>query len=74
MIKRNALTLVELDEPLTLRCSELMESYRDHPMDLADASLVALAEARELRTIFTLDGHFRSYRLGSGRHLALVPA
>lgn len=74
MIKRSALNLVGLDEPLALRCAELMERYRDHPMDLADASLVALAEARELRTIFTLDGHFRSYRLSSGRHLAVVPA
>jgi predicted nucleic acid-binding protein len=26
----------------------------DHPMDLADATLVALAEAGELRRIFTL--------------------
>jgi predicted nucleic acid-binding protein len=74
MIKRLALTLGELDDRLTLRCSELMKRSRAHPMDLADASLVVLAEARELRTIFTLDGHFRSYRLSSGRHLAVVPA
>jgi len=51
----------------------LMERYRDHPMDLADASLVAVAEARDLRTVFTLDEHFRSYRLSNRRHLAVVP-
>ena len=74
MIRRSALTVVELDESLALRCADLMERYRDHPMDLADASLVAVAEARGSQTIFTLDRHFRSYRLSSGRHLAVVPA
>jgi predicted nucleic acid-binding protein len=74
MITRNALRIAELEQPLALRCAELMEQYRDHPMDLADASLVAIAEARNLRTIFTLDDHFRSYRLSNRRHLAVVPA
>ncbi len=74
MIKRGVLRIVELDESLALRCAALMERNRDHPMDLADASLVALAEARDLRVIFTLDGHFRSYRLGNRRHLSVVPS
>lgn len=74
MMKRDALTLAELDSTLSLRCAELMERYRDHPMDLADASLVAVAEARDLRTVFTLDEHFRSYRLSNRRHLAVVPS
>jgi predicted nucleic acid-binding protein len=73
MIRRDALTFAELDQALSLRCGELMERYRDHPMDLADASLVAVAEARDLRTVFTLDDHFRSYRLSNRRHLAVVP-
>jgi hypothetical protein len=42
-------------------------------MDLADASLVALAEERDDRLIFTLDAHFRSYRLRGRRHLRVVP-
>lgn len=74
MIKRNALMIAELDGTLALRCAELMERYSDHPMDLADASLVAIAEAQDLRTIFTLDAHFRSYRLRGRRHLTVVPA
>jgi uncharacterized protein len=53
--------------------AELMDRYRDHPMDLADATLVALAEARDLRTIFTLDEHFRGYRLSTRRYLQVVP-
>ena len=46
------------------RMRTLMEKYEDRPMDLADASLVALAEKRGLRDIFTLDhGDFQIYRL-----------
>jgi len=73
LIQRNALTIAELDPKLMLRSAELMERYRDHPMDLADATLVAVAEALDQRTIFTLDEHFRTYRLRSRRYLKIVP-
>lgn len=73
MFRRGALTLAELDLDAVLRCAELMDRYRDHPMDLADATLVALAETRDLRTIFTLDAHFRAYRLANRRYLHVVP-
>jgi predicted nucleic acid-binding protein len=43
-------------------CPQLMEKHFDHPMDLADASLIAVAEARDLRTIFSLNEHFRTYQ------------
>jgi uncharacterized protein len=33
----------------------LMRKYRDLPMDLADATLVRVAERERLRQIFTLD-------------------
>ena len=42
---------------------EMMEKYRDTPMDLADASLVACAESQGLHCILTLDGDFRIYRI-----------
>ncbi len=37
------------------RSFELMEKYADHPMDLADASLVVAAEQLGMRKIFTID-------------------
>jgi len=74
MIRRSALILADLDLQLALRSAELMDRYRDHPMDLADATLVALAETRDLRTIFTLDEHFRTYRLANRRYLHVVPS
>jgi len=47
---------------------ELMDRYSDHPMDLADASLVAAAEALRSTTVFTLDrGDFAAYRARIGR-------
>ncbi len=62
------LTAVEVD-----RAAELMKTYSDRPMDLADASLVALAESRRIGRLFTLDSDFRFYRLASGATLDLVP-
>jgi predicted nucleic acid-binding protein len=50
------------------RCFELMEQYADHPMDLADASLVTAAEHLRTTKIFTLDRRdFATYRVRIGR-------
>lgn len=73
MVRRGALTVADVDLELALRSADLMGRYRDHPMDLADATLVAVAEARDLRTIFTLDEHFRAYPLAGRRYLHVVP-
>ena len=51
----------------------LMEKYRDTPMDLADASLVATAEALHLKRIFTLDSDFLVYRLNDQATFEIVP-
>jgi predicted nucleic acid-binding protein len=46
------------------RLRTLMEKYQDRPMDLADGSLVVLAEERGLRDIFTLNREdFPIYRI-----------
>ncbi len=50
----------------------LMQQYRDTPMDLADASLVAVAESRSQRRVFTFDGDFYVYRLADGSALEVV--
>ena len=73
LVKRDVLVVADLDATTIARCADLMRRYRDHPMDLADATLVALAEDRGARTVFTLDRHFHSYRLRGGRHLDVVP-
>ena len=47
------------------RMVELMETYRDRPMDLADASVVAAAEHLGMRRLFALVHlHRSSYVIG----------
>lgn len=52
------------------RAFELMDTYSDHPMDLADASIVVAAETLSTHKVFTLDvGDFQTYRVRRGhRH------
>lgn len=49
------------------RMRALMREYGDTPMDFADASLVTAAERLGTHQVFTLDKHFRAYRI-HGRH------
>lgn len=55
------------------RMQILMRQYHDSPMDLADASLVVVAERRNIRRIFTLDSHFRAYRINGTQPFEVVP-
>lgn len=58
----------ELSEAAVVRAFQLMEQYRDHPMDLADASLVVAGEIARTTKVFTLDRKdFTSYRARIGR-------
>ena len=73
-LETDALGLAPLDEADATRMRELMEKYRDLPMDLADAALVRVAERESLTAIFTLDRrHFRTYRPGRRRSFSIVP-
>jgi hypothetical protein len=53
--------------------NDLMKKYQDTPMDLADASLVALAEHGKMKRIFTVDSDFYIYRLADGSALEVIP-
>ncbi len=61
------LTSSEMD-----RMAALMKQYSDVPMDLADASLVAIAESRGFSQVFSLDRHFYFYRLAGGSILEVI--
>ena len=65
--------LLDLAELEIDRVAVLMAKYRDRPMDLADASLVVIAERLGLRQVFTVDGDFHIYRLADGAALESVP-
>jgi predicted nucleic acid-binding protein len=55
------------------RMRVLMRQYQDAPMDLADASLVVAAERLHLRRIFTIDSHFRAYRIDGQHSFDIIP-
>lgn len=55
------------------RMRTLMARYRDAPMDLADASLVTAAENLGVRKIFSVDKHFRAYRIENAHPFEVVP-
>ena len=74
-LETDALGLAPLDEADAPRMRELMEKYRDLPMDLADAALVRVAERDSFSEIFTLDRkHFSIYRPGRRRRFSIVTA
>jgi uncharacterized protein len=66
-IGRDGLAVWFLDETSLQRAFALMEQYADHPMDLADASLIVAAEALPTRKVFTIDRQdFATYRIRRG--------
>ena len=74
LVDRDVLVVADVDGPGAERSADLMRRYADLPMDLADATLVALGEQLSSRRVFSLDRHFHAYRLRGGRSLQVVPA
>lgn len=69
-ISEGGLMVWYLDDDSLSRAFELMIKYSDNPMDLADASLVVIAENERLKKVFTIDrSDFAAYRFKRGhRH------
>jgi hypothetical protein len=56
------------------RMMDLIQKYRDRPMDLADAALVRIAEREKSRRIFTLDRRdFEVYRPARLGRFSILP-
>lgn len=71
---RGGVEIANLEAGAMGRCRELMKKYRDLPMDLADAALVALAEVKRIERIFTLDHRdFSVYKPLHIKRLELIP-
>ncbi len=57
------------------RCRELIRQYRDLPLGLADATVVATAECLKIQRVFTVDErHFRAIQPRGLGHFILLPA
>ena len=65
--------LADLSTKAVERSAQLMDKYADRPMDLADATLVALAEEQGHRKVFSLDSDFHIYRIRGRQRFDVVP-
>jgi predicted nucleic acid-binding protein len=72
-IARGALQLFQPFLTDQFRARELMRKYANVPMDLADASIVILAEQTGYHTVFTLDSDFQIYRIKDQDPFTIVP-
>lgn len=73
LVLTGRLEVADLSRSALERSAALMTKYADLPMDLADATLVALAEERGDRRMFTLDTDFQVYRLHGRQRFEIVP-
>lgn len=73
MITLGQLVLADMRPRMFERMPALMERYQNVPMDLADASLVAVAEEQHMHRVFSLDRDFLIYRLPDGAAFEVVP-
>lgn len=74
VVRRGTVTLVPASAETLGRAVDLMEKYRNVPMDYADATLVTLGEDLGLDRVFTLDRRgFSVYRLHGRRPFQIIP-
>ena len=73
MIIDEELLIAPLGREDSPRLKALMSKYRDRPMDLADATLLRVAERDGINTILTLDSDFRVYRAAGIGALKILP-
>ncbi|MCW3096756.1 MAG: putative nucleic acid-binding protein contains domain [Chthonomonadaceae bacterium] len=73
MVNDGLLTFPAPTEAEVERMQILMELYRDTPMDMADASLVAAAETSGEKRVFTLDSDFYFYQPHGREPFEVVP-
>ena len=74
-LERGGIEVHPVGKELFALCRESMTRYQDLPMDLADATLVALADQFGFSKIFTLDHRdFSVYRFRKKRRFTLIPS
>ena len=73
-VRSGVITVLSISDPETADLAALMDKYHLRPMDLADATLVRLAEREGLSTVFTVDhDDFETYRIGGRRRFRILP-
>jgi len=74
MLDAGGLDFADLTSEDAPRMRDLMQTYRDQPMDLTDAALICVAGREGLRQIFTFDRrHFEVYRINRRTRVSILP-
>jgi predicted nucleic acid-binding protein len=74
ILETGTVQLLPLEQADLPPMKNLMEKYRDLPMDMADAALVRVAEREGIRRVLTLDQRdFGIYRLARKGSFTLLP-
>lgn len=73
LLETGAVRLAPLDASDVPALRRLMRRYASLPTDVADASVVRVAERDGIFDVFTLDRHFRVYRIARGQAFAIIP-
>ena len=68
-LKREAVTIVNLENIHLERIIQLSKKYSDVPMDLADSSLIVIAELTNITDIITIDSDYYIYKTKNKKSL-----
>lgn len=69
-----AVVLVPSSVESLRRVKDLLQKYKDFPMDFADATLVVLAHELGIGEVVTFDRkHFSTYRIDKKRSFSIIP-
>jgi predicted nucleic acid-binding protein len=73
-VRDGKLQLLELGAADIVGILQIRDNYREHSFDLADASLMHLADRENIKRVFTTDQrHFSVFRNAQGMSLEFVP-
>jgi len=68
-LRRDAVEIINIEHQHIDRIIQLSEKYADIPMDLADASLIVIAELTGINDIISIDNDYFIYRTKSKKAL-----
>ncbi len=68
-LKREAITVINLEAAHLDRIIQLSKKYSDVPMDLADSSLIIIAELTDIHDIITIDSDYYIYKTKSKKSM-----
>ena len=71
-LERGALEVAGPERKDLNRIIELTEKYHDLPIDFADATLLAIAERRQISSVISIDNDFQVYRTAYGKPLEML--